>query len=240
MPQVKIDRKSLKKNELELALIQIRDYVQENPKKVLIPLVAIVLVAVIAVVSIKYFHDQSQKAQLDLIQNQLQYKSALMNNNKSQQILALNHCLDGFKKLAENNPYTAPGKIAGVYVGDCYYHLGQYDDAIKAYQHAIKNGAPKLTAAWAQMSIGYSYLTRSNFTTALVEFEKVTKSYPESFLVPSAKLQIGLCYEKQNNKAKAKEIYESLIKTYPDSTLKSEAEARLAALSESNTKPASG
>jgi tetratricopeptide (TPR) repeat protein len=240
MPKVKIDKKALKENELETALIQFRDFVTQNPKKIIIPLGIVILAVAITIVSINYFKSQSQQAQLDLLRNQLQYKSALTTADKSQQIVGLNRSLDGFKKMAKENSFSSPGKIAGVYVGDCYYHLNRYDEAIKAYQEAISKGAPKLPAAWAQMSIGYCYLSKSDYKSALPEFEKVTKSYPESFLVPSAKLQMGLCYEKQNDKVKAREIYQSVIKTYPDSTLKNEAEARLAALSEENTKPTSG
>ena len=212
----------------------------QNPKRIFIPLSIVILVVVITFVTIKYFSSQSQQAQLDLLRNQIQYKSALTATDKSKQILGLKSSLDGFKRVAKENSFTSPGKIAGVYAGDCYYHLNQYDDAIKAYREAINKGAPKLPAAWAQMSIGYCYLSLSNYTSALSEFEKVTKSYPESFLVPSAKLQMGFCYEKQNDKARAREIYQSVIKTYPDSTLKNEAEAKLAALSEDNANPTSG
>ena len=38
MPKVKIDKKALKQNDLEIAIQQFLDYVKTNPKKVYIPI----------------------------------------------------------------------------------------------------------------------------------------------------------------------------------------------------------
>ena len=230
MPKVKIDKKALKQNDIEIALMDIRDYIKEKPKQVLLPIGIIIAIAVIVFATTRYFTQQNQTAEMQIMNAQNQYRNALASADKSSQIVGLQQALKSFQNIAKDNSMTKVGKNAGVYIGDCYFHLGQFDDAIKSYRDAISRGAPKITAAWAQMSIGYSYLNKSDYKSALAEFDKVPVNYPDSFLVPLAKLEVGNCYEKQNDLAKAKETYDRVVKTYPDSTFKTEAAARLSAL----------
>jgi tetratricopeptide (TPR) repeat protein len=240
MPRVKIDKKALKENELESFILNAREYVTQNPKQIFIPLIVVIVLVVGTIVTTRYFNEQNKNAEGQLFQAQITYRTALNSTDKSSEIVGIQQSLTNFKRIASENSMTKMGKVAGVYIGDCYFHLGQYDDAIKYYREGISKNPPKLTAAWAQMSIGYGFARKSDYKSALVEFEKVTKDYPDSFLVPSAKLQMGYCYEKQNDLAKAKETYEFIVKTYKDSNWKGEAEARLAVLTGSVVPPTSG
>lgn len=240
MPKIKIDKKALKQNEVEIFVLKLRDYITEDPKRIIIPVVTVVAVVVLGVFTTRYFKQQNTTAELRLFQAEIQYRNALGSPDKSNQIVGLQQALNSFKSVVSENSLTVYGKIAGVYMGDCYYHLGQYDEAIKAYKDAISHGPPKVTAALAQMSIGYAYLDKSDYKSALAAFQKVETDYPDSFLIPSVNFEIGNCYEKQNDLAKARETYERLMKTYPDSSWKSEAEARLSALTGSVSTTASG
>ncbi len=240
MPRIKIDKKALKENEVEIFVLKLRDLFQQDPKKIIIPVVAVVAAVVLGVFTTRYFKQQNTTSELRLFQAELQYRSAMGSSDRSNQIVGLQKALTDFKNIVSENSLTVYGKIAGAYVGDCYYHLGQYDEAIKAYRDAISHGAPKITAALAQMSIGYAYLNKSDYKSAIAEFQKVETNYPDSFLLPSVKFEIGDCYEKQNDPAKAKDTYERLVKTYPDSTWKEEAEARLSILTGSVATTAAG
>jgi len=230
MAKIKIDKHTVKENELDNLIQNVKDFVAKDPKKVLIPAGIVIVLLAGGLGFTKYYQSQSQKASWGFMEAQALYSQALSTPDKSTQLIQLSKCQESFKKIAADYGMSKEGKTARVYLGDCYYQSGKYDDAIKTYRDAISSGAPKLPAAWAQMSIGYAYVNKSDYKTALAEFQKVTTNYPESFLVPMAKLQMGNCYEKLNDNAKARETYESIIKTYADTSWQKEAEARLSAV----------
>lgn len=230
MPRIKINRKTLKQNDLEIALLRLREYIRTNPLKIIIPIGIAIIIIIFGVATVRYFQRQSSTASLQLLQTQLEFQNALAATDRSAQIVGLNRSLESFQRLSEDYSFIHVGKIAQAYIGNCYYHLGRYEDAIQAYQLVLSRRIPKLLAASVQMSIGYSYLNKGEFQSALNTFEKVITNYPDSHLVPAANLQMAICYERLDNIPKAKEIYEKLVKTYPNTTWEEEAEARLTAL----------
>ena len=240
MAKIKIDKHAIKENELDHFLVHFKNYLIEKPKQVLIPAVVAIAVIIIAFAASHYIKTQNQASEFKMITAQKDFREALANTDKSSQIISLNRAKEQFKQISNDYSWTPYGKIAKVYYADCFYNSGKYDDAIKYYREAISAGAPKIAGAWAQMSIGYSYMNKNDYANALKEFDNVSVKFPDSFLVPSARLQSAACYEKMNNLAKAKEIYESIIKNYPDSMWIKEAQARLIAIGGVNSIPKAG
>lgn len=228
----KIDKHTLKDNEVDHFIVKAREFVQENPRQIIIPIIVVVAVVAGGIFGVNYYKSQSVKGDLSLTSAQIRYQQVDNAPDRGSELLALSESEKAFKKTAQDYSGNRYGKIARVYVADNMYKAGKYDDAIKAYREAISSGAPKKgeTAAWAQMSIGYCYLNKNDYKTAKTEFETLTNKYPDSFLVPSAKLQIATCLEKSNDVEKAKEIYKSVAEAYTDSSWGAEAKTRLAAL----------
>jgi TolA-binding protein len=240
MAKIKIDKHAIKENELDHYLVYFKNYLIEKPKQILIPVIITLAVVVIAVVASQYIKKQNQASEIKMLTAQKDFREALANTDKSSQIISLNRAKEQFKQIANDYSWTPYGKIAKVYYADCFYNGGKYDDAIKYYREAIGAGVPKIAGAWAQMSLGYSYMNKNDYPSALKEFDNVSVKFPDSFLVPSARLQSAACYEKMNNLVKAKEIYESIIKNYPDSMWIKEAQARLIAIGGASSIPKAG
>ncbi len=120
--------------------------------------------------------------------------------------------LEKFDEVITKFPRTSSGKIAMLYEGNIYLQLGEFENAIKAYEGFLrKAGKGKLYRSFAMNGLGYSYEGKK-------EYEKAAKAYREvidlgeSFQVADAYLGLGRCYEKLGNAKEAVENYRNFIK----------------------------
>jgi tetratricopeptide (TPR) repeat protein len=121
--------------------------------------------------------------------------------------------LERFNEVATKFPKTPGGKLAVLYKGNIDLRLGEFDEAIKAYESYLpKAGKEKLYRAFAMEGLGYSYEGKRDYEKAMNAFQKVV-DLGEGFQLPNAYLGLGRCCEKLGKTREALENYKSFIKT---------------------------
>ena len=120
--------------------------------------------------------------------------------------------LERFNEVITKFPKTPGGKLAVLYKGNVHFRLGEFDEAIKAYESYLeKAGKEKLYRAFAMEGLGYSYEGKRDYEKAMKAFQKVI-DLGESFQLPNAYLGLGRCCEKVGKMGEALENYKSFIK----------------------------
>jgi tetratricopeptide (TPR) repeat protein len=120
--------------------------------------------------------------------------------------------IERFNEVIVKFPKTESGKLALLYKGNIYLRLGEFDEAIKAYEGFLeKAGKEKLYRAFAMEGLGYSYEGKRDYEKAIRAFQKVI-DLGESFQLANAYLDLGRCNEKMGKTKEALENYRSFMK----------------------------
>ncbi len=120
--------------------------------------------------------------------------------------------LEKFDEITTKFPRTSSGKIAILYKGNTYLQLGEFENAIKAYEDFLrKMGKGKLYRSFAMNGLGYSYEGKKEYEKAASAYQKVI-DLGESFLLTGAYLGLGRCYEKLGKAKEAVENYKNFLK----------------------------
>jgi len=120
--------------------------------------------------------------------------------------------IERFNEVITKFPKTQAGRLAVLYQGNIYFRLGEFDEAIKAYEKYIeKGGKEKLYRAFAMEGLGYSYEGKKDYEKATRAFQQVI-NLGEGFQLANAYLGLGRCSEKMGKTKEALENYRSYIK----------------------------
>ena len=121
----------------------------------------------------------------------------------------------GFQAIADDYKMYQPGKLAAFYAGVCFYHLGQYEDAVA---YLSKFSAKDLTLEpTALQLLGDAYVQLEENSKAVKAFEAAAKS-GNDLIAPMSLKKAGLAYLELGNKAAAKKAFETIKADYPAST----------------------
>jgi len=140
--------------------------------------------------------------------------------------------IDAFKEMLAKHPATmlAPNAVFGI--GNCYFKLEKYPNAIRYYTQLIEKwpntqmpveepGEEKIVdlRAEAQYRIADSYYNQKQYTQAIKHYEKLVQIYPKSDWTDDARYGIGLAYQQLKQDEKAMAAFNELIKKHPGSDL---------------------
>lgn len=127
--------------------------------------------------------------------------------------------LERFNEIIAKSPRTSSGKLAVLYKGNIHLRLGEFDEAIKAYEGYLeKAGKEKLYRAFAMEGLGYSYEGKRDYEKAIDAYQKLI-DLREAFQLADAHLGMGRCYEKVGKTREALEHYRSFINASPKSQM---------------------
>jgi TolA-binding protein len=87
--------------------------------------------------------------------------------------------IDGFEILIQNDSQNDLADNAQYWVGECYYALDEYSQAIEAFSK-VSHYADSNKADAAQFKIGYSYLNSGDKVRYYNELERLLDMYPDS------------------------------------------------------------
>ena len=120
--------------------------------------------------------------------------------------------LEKFNEAITKFPRTSSGKLSILYKGNIHLRLGEFEEAIKAYESFLqKGGKEKLYRSLATEGLGYSFEGKKDYEKAVNAFQKVI-DLGESFQLGNAYLGMGRCYEKLRKNKEAIENYKNFLK----------------------------
>jgi len=119
--------------------------------------------------------------------------------------------LEKFDEIITKYPKTSSGKIALLFKGNIYLRLGEFDDAIKAYEAFLqKTGEKKLYRSFALDGLGYSYEGKKEHQKAVDAYQRIV-GLGEGFQLADAYFGLGRCYEKMGKIKEALEYYRNFV-----------------------------
>jgi tetratricopeptide (TPR) repeat protein len=120
--------------------------------------------------------------------------------------------LEKFNEVLTKFPRTSFGKLSILYKGNIHLQVGEFGEAIKAYESFLqKVGKEKLYRSFAMEGLGYSYEGKKDYEKAMNAYQKVV-DVGESFQLANAYLGMGRCYEKMGKNKEAIENYKNFLK----------------------------
>ncbi len=120
--------------------------------------------------------------------------------------------LEKFDEVITKFPGTSYGKIAILYKGNIYLRLGEFENAIAAYEGFLRKiGKGKLYRSFAMNGLGYSYEGKKEYEKAARAYQEVI-ALGESFESADAYLGLGRCYEKLGKTKEAVENYKNFMR----------------------------
>lgn len=117
----------------------------------------------------------------------------------------------GFENIALSYSFTKTAKLAQAYAGVCYFHLGEFENAISALKKVDLNSV-NLAPAMVGL-IGDCYVELGKEKEALNYFLKAAKE-KNDLTAPIFLKKAGVIYEKNGEYAKALEVYTTIKDVY--------------------------
>lgn len=125
--------------------------------------------------------------------------------------------LDGFEEVIKDYSKTLSGKQALIYKGRIHLHLGEFDEAIQAYNAFLKNaGKEKLYKLFAFEGMGYAFEGKKEYEKAVNAYLEVLK-LGDRYNWAGIHLNLARCYERLGKKSEAIENYRAFLTNSPKS-----------------------
>lgn len=206
------------------AVSKTEQFFQENGKKVVIAVVAIVVVAVAGYLYKSLVIDANAEKASELI-IEAQDRFGVQNPDFA---LALNGDENGagFLDVVEQYGSTAAGNLAKHYAGICYLRLGDLDNAEKylsMYKSVNELGAEVVNAQNLGLR-GDIAVERGEYEAAVALYKKAVAASENVYTAPLFLYKQLLAYVALGNKAEAQKCYDTLQAQYPMSVETREAE----------------
>ncbi len=120
--------------------------------------------------------------------------------------------LEKFNEVNTKFSKTKFGKLSNLYKGNIHLRLGEFEEAINAYEDFLqKTGKENFYRSLAMEGLGYSYEGKGEYEKAANAFQKVI-DLGENFQFGSAYFGMGRCYEKLGKNKEAVENYKLFLK----------------------------
>jgi len=134
--------------------------------------------------------------------------------------------VDGLKEIVDNYGGTHSGDLAKFFLANCYYSLGNYDDALKYFDDFGGSYSPLRASALAGAASCYE--AKGDNRKAAEYFERAASKTSDTQLSPEYLHHAARNYTLSGKKERAIELLKKLKKEYPTSTYVREADRMLA------------
>ncbi|MDR0733583.1 MAG: tetratricopeptide repeat protein [Dysgonamonadaceae bacterium] len=118
----------------------------------------------------------------------------------------------GFLGVAEDYGFTKTGKLAKAYAGICYYHLGQYDEALEYLKGYSTDD--KVIGAVITGLTGDCYVNTDNVEKGVEYFKKAAAKAESQYISPIYLKKAGLAYESLSDFKNAVKVYNAIKDKY--------------------------
>ncbi len=218
-----VKRAAVKEEDVKSAALQAIERVKERQTQVITGISITVILIVLIVIYSTYASSKSKEAYLIETEAYNTYYGMNIEESMSEE--------DKWKKALVLYTESADIKVtptALFYLGNCYYNLGDYENAIKEYNRFVK----KFSRAKGILPLVYQKLASAYFNTAkndnaldaLAQLAKVeNRAFKDTALILEARH-----YEGSGQAEKAQEIYRELTVEFPNSPWSGEAGSKIA------------
>lgn len=187
---------------VEEALTQSEAFLIKNKKAIIGAVVAvIIIVAGIVMYKNLYAEPREEKAQAALFKGQEYFEADLYEQALNGDSIGF----VGFAKIANEYSGTKAANLAKAYMGICYAHLGQYEDAVKALDSF--NGKDQMIAPAMKGAMGNCYAQLGQLDKAASMLMSAADEADNNSLSPIYLQQAGEILVKQGK-------YDDAIKAY--------------------------
>ena len=197
--------------EPEEIVVRAKGFWEKNSKIILIASTAVILL-VGGYLGYKYFVQMpaEEKAQEEIFSAEQHFR-----NDSLSLALNGNATSSGFLKVIKKYGSTKTGNIARLYAGECYLHLGDYNNAVKYLKEFNANGSSQVEAKAAGL-LGDAYSELKKTDDAVSQYRKAGTLFPEDQAISSEYLFRAALLLEMNGKTKeAGELYQEVKDKFP-------------------------
>jgi tetratricopeptide (TPR) repeat protein len=211
------ESKSAVENELEHNVSELfsksEQFIEKNQKIIIVATLAIVL-AVTGVLSVRYFYliPKEKEAQNAIFRGQNYFQQEewdrALYGDSAQYI--------GFEAIADEYGFTQTAALAKVYAGICYYHKGEYENAV-AYLKQFSAGDAMIDPVVTGL-IGDCFVEMDKVNDGINFFLKAASKADDPMISPIYLKKAGRAYEHLGDYKGALEVYTKIKEKYPTGT----------------------
>jgi tetratricopeptide (TPR) repeat protein len=225
-PKKKITKKEMKEDALITSYVKATTFYEENKKNISIGITALIVIVAAVFFYVKNKNADNEKATTELAKVYSYY------DNGQYQI-----AIDGVRErnivgllaIADEYGSTRAGSMAKLYLGNCYYALGKFSEALKEYEDFSPEGELLTVSRYA--GIGACNEALGNYKDAAESFEKAATKYANDLNAAENFNAAARNYAAAGMKDQALDLYKKIKKNYPTTTFAREADRYIAKLS---------
>jgi len=228
----KIPKKTtIQEDKVKSVLMRTLDAAKERRKNLIIALSAVAGIAAIYIIFSIYSASSREKAYA-LETDAYKYYYGIDIKESMTEKERWGKALDLYKQSVE----IKATPISRFYLGNCYYNLGDYDNAIKEYTAFVgKFGNEKEILPILYQKLASAYLKKNNNAKATETLDALARLNNGIFKDTALALE-ARHYETAGESGKAIEKYKEIVKLFPDSSWSAEAKAKIS-MEENAKKP---
>lgn len=206
-------------------------YARSNYRNIIRIAVIVLIISLLAYGWIYYNRGKEKEASHFFFQSKQFYQTSRYNQTNNRPVeerysVALGKFEDVIKKYSG----TSSAIKTLFYIGDCYYHLRDYDKAIDYYKQFINRSRKgDYLVCFAFEGLGYCYEEKKDYEQALKYFKKSVEE-SEIDIKELEYLNIARCYEALDDKANALQFYKKVIDDQSNSIFSELAQDKVRAL----------
>jgi len=191
-------------------------FVRDHLKKIVVG-VGIIVVIVAAFVLFRVWEERKENEASQRLNLAVEAVQLANNPYREGSPVEYKNALTKMEEIITAFPRTSSGAFALLYKGNIQLKLGEFDEAIKAYDAFLsKSESERLYTLFALEGLGYAYEGKKDYGKAIEAYQRIV-AMDQGFQAREARLQMGYCYEKLGKNNEALENY----KTYLEGTQKS-------------------
>ena len=203
-----VKQKATEPDEFISTSSRVLDYIKNNYVAIG-SAVAVILVVVIIIFGLGYYSREREKEALDLFAQakQMYQQSTSAQTNQQPPTPLYSQALEKFKEVVENYSHATSATTSLLYMGDCYYHLKDYDKAIDHYMRFLNTSdKDNYLRQFAFEGLGYCYEEKGDHEKAL-DYFKQSLNEGNCAIQNLLYLNIARCYEALKDNTSALEYY---------------------------------
>lgn len=210
--------------------------ITELPGKIKITFIVIGILFIIASVSLivwQIIERRNVSAINELSRIKISYLESFNqgNEDKKKEVVKL------LREYTEKYHRTSSSNQAYYYLGNIFYQIKDYDNAIYSYQKSIKRNSKGSIALLSNIGIGFAYETKKDYKRALEAFNDAVKlTSPGDTITFDIMKSIGRMQEKLNMKEEALVTYQKILNNNPESPLADDLRWHISTLRDTQSK----